>query len=229
MAERRAWSKTRIFAAIGILLGVLASIGTIVPFLTGKASLPALLSPKPQQTSTTAPPDDTSPPGPPQITLTSPAPILVPPTATAHSTAPRDPIVDNPNAGAPGNAHTGPLNLQIELGRSGKIGTNTYRSPKEFGWVAKTYDNTGELDEGCYIQWTLYKEGVPIYKETSDCSTNYRTDLDLEPGSYRFVGDITTDWGAIGSGQIEFQVVPGDIVVCRSLTYPLRQARLRSG
>jgi len=101
------------------------------------------------------------------------------------------------------------LILQIELGKSGKTGTNTYRSPKELGWIAKTYDDGGELDEGCYIQWTLYKEGVPIYKENSDCWINYRTSLRLDPGSYQFVGDITTDWGATGSGQLEFQVVPG--------------------
>jgi len=209
VSERRDWSNRPIIIGLAIFATIVIPI---VAFLTGKPSLPELFSPEQQQASTTAPPGDTlSPFGPSQISPTPPPATTAATSTTVRVTtpAPRNTVADDPNAEAPTNAHTGQLILQIELGKSGKIGPNTYRSPKELGWIAKTYDDGGELDEGCYIQWTLYMESAPIYKENSDCSTNHRTDLDLDPGSYRFVGDITTDWGATGSGQLEFQVVPG--------------------
>jgi len=94
-------------------------------------------------------------------------------------------------------------------GNSGKIGPHTFRSPKEIVWLSEVYSNSGALKESCYIQWTLYKNGAPIYKLSTDCSASIPSVWPprLDAGSYRLVGDVTTDWGVTDKGQVDFQVV----------------------
>ena len=104
------------------------------------------------------------------------------------------------------SGHSGALVLKVDFGSDGEVGVDTYRNPMHFGWTSTVYDNSGALDSGCYISWTLYQGTEVVYKYSTVCNNNPLSTMFLGPGTYHFVGDITTDWGATGSGSADFSV-----------------------
>jgi hypothetical protein len=106
-------------------------------------------------------------------------------------------------AGAPPPS-PGPLTLRVSI--PGQIGVDTYRSPFQLGWTSAVYDNFGEVSRGCYVSWALYQGEDRIYTYSTVCSSNPYTGLRLGPGTYNFVGNITTDDGRTVTGSKTFYV-----------------------
>ena len=127
------------------------------------------------------------------------------------------PVEEEPSRAAvvqsPG--HTAPLVVRIKLGSSGKTGPDTYRVGSRPGANTEVYDDTGRLDRGCYVQWTLSRGSEVVRRVTSGrCRPpsitlfNFEDSLD-EPGSYTLKADVTTDWRQTGTESVTFNVVPG--------------------
>ncbi|MGW6470794.1 hypothetical protein [Streptomyces nigra] len=127
------------------------------------------------------------------------------------------PVEEEPSRAAvvqsPG--HTAPLVVRIKLGSSGKTGPDTYRVGSRPGANTEVYDDTGRLDRGCYVQWTLSRGSEAVRRVTSGrCRPpsitlfNFEDSLD-EPGSYTLKADVTTDWRQTGTESVTFNVVPG--------------------
>ncbi|MFE2626347.1 hypothetical protein ACFXDP_00100 [Streptomyces sp. NPDC059374] len=111
--------------------------------------------------------------------------------------------------------HTAPLVVRIKLGSSGKTGPDTYRVGSRPGANTEVYDDTGRLDRGCYVQWTLSRGSEVVRRVTSGrCRPpsitlfNFEDSLD-EPGSYTLKAGVTTDWRQTGTESVTFNVVPG--------------------
>ena len=137
-----------------------------------------------------------------------------PPTGTPSAAAPAvtsSPSADPTAPGSPSAVAGGPLNLVISFDTAdgGKVGTDTYRSPRRFGWTSHVYDDNGELTSGCYINWTLYDQaGAVRYTYRDVCSGGAIVNgFRLGPGRYEFVGKITTESGRTGSGSKTLTVV----------------------
>ncbi|RDS64411.1 hypothetical protein [Streptomyces sp. M7] len=127
------------------------------------------------------------------------------------------PVEEEPSRAAvvqsPG--HTAPLVVRIKLGSSGKTGPDSYRVGSRPGANTEVYDDTGRLDRGCYVQWTLSRGSEVVRRVTSGrCRPpsitlfNFEDSLD-EPGSYTLKADVTTDWRQTGTESVTFNVVPG--------------------
>lgn len=149
-----------------------------------------------------------SPQQPPATGATTPAsqsamstPSLMPTISeTSNAGAPQTPTLQVPHIDGSS------LTLQVDFGKQGAIGPGTYRNPMRFGWSSMVFDDHSELTSGCYIAWALYKSGQRIYTYSTVCHNNPLTTMDLGPGTYNFVGNITTDSGRSGSGSKGFQV-----------------------
>ncbi|MFF4155191.1 hypothetical protein ACFYZU_33915 [Streptomyces sp. NPDC001651] len=140
------------------------------------------------------------------------------PNASEPARAPvTQPVEEEPSRAAavqsPG--HTAPLVVRIKLGSSGKTGPDTYRVGSRPGANTEVYDDTGRLDRGCYVQWTLSRGSEVVRRVTSGrCRPpsitlfNFEDSLD-EPGSYTLKADVTTDWRQMGTESVTFNVVPG--------------------
>ncbi|MFD8986290.1 hypothetical protein, partial [Streptomyces sp. NPDC059564] len=120
-----------------------------------------------------------------------------------------------PSAKPQPTGHTGPLNVRIDMGSTGKVGPNTYRARATPGADTYVQDAGGRLDRGCYVQWTLKRGGDVVQQERSErCRPpsitlfNFDSGSLQEVGSYTLTADVTTDWGQTASKTIGFEVVP---------------------
>lgn len=112
-------------------------------------------------------------------------------------------------------SHTGPLIVRIDMGTTGKIGPNTWRARANPGANTVVEDAGGQLDTGCYVEWTLKRGSEVVHlARNGRCRPpgitlfNFEDNL-REVGSYTLTADITTDWSQTGSKTIAFEVVPG--------------------
>ncbi|MFJ5206870.1 hypothetical protein [Streptomyces nigra] len=89
------------------------------------------------------------------------------------------------------------------LSRGARPGANT-----------EVYDDTGPLDRGCYVKWTLSGGSEVVLRVTSGrCRPPSITlfnfeDRPDERGSYTLNADVTTDWRQTGTESVCFAVVP---------------------
>ncbi|MFF8828648.1 hypothetical protein [Streptomyces sp. NPDC015131] len=227
-STRKNWATTMM--VVGVLGLVVAAFGLIPPYWsTFFATQNRADAPGAQQDAVPGTPSQAAPdpavPGttPPQVPTgvgsdgTPEPPPEEPPAreepAEANTPA-REPEAAADTGG--GDGHSGPLNVSIDLGERGQVGPATYRQGATPGANTKVYDAGGRVDRGCYVQWTLSRDGTVVHTERSGrCEPpgvtlfNFGDSLD-EVGSYRLQADVTTDWGEKGSASESFTVVAGD-------------------
>ncbi|MEV7448670.1 hypothetical protein [Streptomyces nigra] len=202
---------------------IISVVAAVVGLIVGVKELNGTDSAPPSVAAPTATDTDT--------TLRTPAATQAAPTHEEDMPAPDEepkaseparepvtqPVEEEPSRAAavqsPG--HTAPLVVRIKLGSSGKTGPDTYRVGSRPGANTEVYDDTGRLDRGCYVQWTLSRGSEVVRRVTSGrCRPpsitlfNFEDSLD-EPGSYTLKADVTTDWRQTGTESVTFNVVPG--------------------
>ncbi|MGV9241170.1 hypothetical protein [Streptomyces nigra] len=202
---------------------IISVVAAVVGLIVGVKELNGTDSAPPSVAAPTATDTDT--------TLRTPAATQAAPTQEEDMPAPDEepnaseparepvtqPVEEEPSRAAavqtPG--HTAPLVVRIKLGSSGKTGPDTYRVGSRPGANTEVYDDTGRLDRGCYVQWTLSRGSEVVRRVTSGrCRPpsitlfNFEDSLD-EPGPYTLKADVTTDWRQTGTESVAFNVVPG--------------------
>ncbi|MGX1488091.1 hypothetical protein [Streptomyces tendae] len=203
-----------------VIIGVAAAV---VGLIVGVKELKGSDSAPPSAAAPTATDTDTTPRTPaatqaaPTQEEDKPALDEEPHTSESAREPVTQPVEEEPSRAAvvqsPG--HTAPLVVRIKLGSSGKTGPDTYRVGSRPGANTEVYDDTGRLDRGCYVQWTLSRGSEVVRRVTSGrCRPpsitlfNFEDSLD-EPGSYTLKADVTTDWRQTGTESVTFNVVPG--------------------
>ncbi|MBN0043546.1 hypothetical protein JS756_05395 [Streptomyces actuosus] len=91
---------------------------------------------------------------------------------------------------------------------------DTWRKGAAPGANTEVYDTAGgQLGFGCYVQWTLYRQGDPIRTAKSGACRSggitmfgFGDSLDAA-GTYRLTARVTTDSGVDGSESYDFTVV----------------------
>jgi hypothetical protein len=83
------------------------------------------------------------------------------------------------------------------------------------GYYASVFTAAGELgyNDGCYVHWELYDNGVLTTADNSSCgleggwsTTWWPNSTQLDAGQVRVIGSITTDWGATATAEADFMV-----------------------
>ena len=136
------------------------------------------------------------------------APVDSPPSTNGDASTPQD-------QHSTGAEHGGSLIVNIKMHRSGKVGVDTWSKGAMPGADVEVFDARGsQLNKGCYVQWTLYRQKKPIQSERSGaCSsggiTMFNFSDGLEVGSYRLTAEVSTDSDISGSESYDFTVVDG--------------------
>ena len=203
-----------------VIIGVVAAVvGLIVGVkeLKGTDSAPPSAAAPPATDTDTTPRTPAATQAAPTQEEDMPAPDEEPHASEPAREPVTQPVEEEPSRAAvvqsPG--HTAPLVVRIKWGSSGKTGPDTYRVGSRPGANTEVYDDTGRLDRGCYVQWTLSRGSEVVRRVTSGrCRPpsitlfNFEDSLD-EPGSYTLKADVTTDWRQTGTESVTFNVVPG--------------------
>ncbi|MCC9710207.1 hypothetical protein E4N62_36070 [Streptomyces sp. MNU76] len=209
-------------------IGLVSAVVTIFAFVTGKASLGAIFSEsegaeaKPPGASASALDETSDSPSP-----SAPQSLSDPPQTNSETPTTEDPtspvptrtsVEKNEAIQEPSpteSEHAGPLIINIEMGEKGKVGVDTWSKGSRPGANTDVFDSSGQLRNGCYVQWTLYRQEESIQtKRSGACRSggitmfNFGDSLD-EVGKYRLTADVTTDWGVDGSESYDFSVVDG--------------------
>ncbi|MFE5191184.1 hypothetical protein [Streptomyces sp. NPDC056628] len=196
-------------AVVGLIVGVkeLKGADPAPPSVAGPAATDTSAALPTPDAARTLPPqeEDTSAP---DEEPEAPEPTRDPVTRPVEEDTPEAAVVQT-------SGHTGPLVVRIKLGSSGKTGPDTYRAGARPGADTEVYDDTGRLDHGCYVKWTLSRGSEVVRRVTSGrCRPpgitlfNFEDSLD-EPGAYTLKADVTTDWRQTGTESVGFEVVPG--------------------
>ncbi|MFJ5061949.1 hypothetical protein ACIP96_21405 [Streptomyces nigra] len=202
---------------------IISVVAAIVGLMVGVKELNGADSAPPSAAAPPATDTDMTPPTPaatqaaPTQEEDMPAPDEEPHTSEPAREPVTQPVEEEPSRAAvvQSSGHTAPLVVRIKLGSSGKTGPDTYRVGSRPGANTEVYDDTGRLDRGCYVQWTLTRASEVVRRVTSGrCRPpsitlfNFEDSLD-EPGSYTLKADVTTDWRQTGTESVTFNVVPG--------------------
>lgn len=196
-------------AVVGLIVGVKELKGTDVapPSAAAPTTTDTDTTPHTPAATQAAPTQEEDMPAPDEEPKAS-EPAREPVTQPVEEEPSRAAVVQSPG-------HTAPLVVRIKLGSSGKTGPDSYRVGSRPGANTEVYDDTGRLDRGCYVQWTLSRGSEVVRRVTSGrCRPpsitlfNFEDSLD-EPGSYTLKADVTTDWRQTGTESVTFNVVPG--------------------
>ncbi|MEU6531056.1 hypothetical protein ABZ869_17960 [Streptomyces sp. NPDC046928] len=196
-------------AVVGLIVGLkeLKGEDPAPPSVAGPTATDTFTAPTTPEAPRTPPSQEEDTPAP-DDEPEAPEPTRDPVTRPVEEDTPEAAVVQTPG-------HTGALTVRIKLGSSGKTGPDTYRAGSRPGADTEVYDDTGRLDRGCYVKWTLSRGSEVVRRVTSGrCRPpsitlfNFEDSLD-EPGSYTLTADVSTDWRQTGTESVAFEVVPG--------------------
>ncbi|MFF3485486.1 hypothetical protein ACFYXC_19780 [Streptomyces sp. NPDC002701] len=202
-----------VITVLAAVIGLVVGIRDLFP---SDPAPPSASGPGPEATARTDwPSSDVTPTSAPRDRVTqSPFEEAPPPESTPDPVEPttEDPAVEEGGAESP--QHGGALTVRIKMGAGGKVGADTFRAGSTPGANTEVYDDTGQLDRGCYVKWTLKRGSEVVRRHTSErCRPpsitlfNFGDSLD-EPGSYTLTAAVTTDWRQAGNETVAFEVVP---------------------